>query len=152
MRYSLTALFGLISISISAPVWAHDEGHGPKLTDASKQGGVVSPVVESKDASKGAKAPLVHKSELVRSDDGSVRVYLYDKDMNPLDLSKFDTAGEGIIEFKKDKKWNKKAFPLKQEEGAFVGTAPKAPSRPFNIDVHIKEGKKELLAAFDNLD
>ncbi len=133
-------------------VWAHDEGHGPKLTDSAKQGGVVSPVVEAKDASKGAKAPLIHKSELVRAEDGSVRVYLYDKEMKPLDLSQFDSSAKGVVEFKKNKKWNKVPFSLKQEEGAFVGKAPQVASKPFNIDIHVKEGSKELLAAFDNLD
>jgi hypothetical protein len=148
MRYSTLA----IALALSISAWAHDEGHGPKLTDAAKQGGVVSPVVEAKDASKGVKASLVHKSELVRAEDGTIRVYFYDQNMNPLDMSKFEKMGKGIVEFKKNRKWNKVSFSLKQEEGAFVGKAPQAPSKPFNIDVHVKEGGKELLAAFDNLD
>ena len=148
MRYSIL----VVALTLSIAAWAHDEGHGPKLTDSAKQGGVVSPVVEAKDASKGTKAQLVHKSELVRAEDGTIRVYFYDKEMNPLNLSQFDSTAKGIVEFKKNKKWTKVPFILKQEEGAFIGKAPQAPSKPFNIDIHIKEGNKELLAAFDNLD
>jgi hypothetical protein len=141
-----------VALMMSVSAWAHDEGHGPKLTDAAKQGGVVSPVIEAKDASKGGKAQLVHKSELVRSDDGIIRVYFYDKEMNPLILNHFEAMAKGIVEFKKNKKWNKVLFSLKQEEGAFVGKAPHVSSKPFNIDIHVKENGKELLAAFDNLD
>ena len=148
MRYFLLSVAFLVSVAGIA----HDEGHGPKLTDAAKQGGVVSPVIDAKDASKGAKASLVYKSELVRSEDGTVRVYFYDKDMNPLNLNQLDTSAKGIVEFKKNRKWNKVPFSLKQEEGAFVGKAPQVAAKPFNIDIHVKEGKKELLAAFDNLD
>jgi hypothetical protein len=131
---------------------AHDEGHGPKVTDAGKQGGVVAPVVEAKDVSKGAKAKLVYKSELTRADDGTVRVFLYDEQMNPLDLGKFADSAKGVLEAKKGKKWTKTPFALKKEEGAFVGKAPKATKKPYNIDVVVNEGGKELLTAFDNLD
>jgi hypothetical protein len=142
----------LIALIAAASAFAHDEGHGPKLTDTAKQGGIVAPVIDAKEASKGAKAGVVYKSELVRSEDGTVRVYLYDQDMNPLDLGKLDKSAKGIVEFKKNKKWTKNEFSLSQEEGAFVGKAPKSPSKPFNIDVRVKEGSKELLTAFDNLD
>jgi hypothetical protein len=144
-----TMVFALV---LSASAFAHDEGHGPKLTDAAKQGGIVSPVIDAKEASKGAKASVVHKAELVRSEDGTVRVYLYDQEMNLLDLSKFEKSAKGVLEFKKSKKWVKTPFTFNQEEGAFVANAPKAGSKPFNIDVHVKEEGKELLAAFDNLD
>jgi hypothetical protein len=142
----------LLTFALSFSAFAHDEGHGPKLTDSPKQGGVVSPVIDAKEASKGAKASVVHKAELVRSEDGNVRVYLYDKDLNPLDLTKFDKTAKGVLEFKKNKKWSKTPFSLTQEDGAFVAKAPKAATKPFNIDVHVAEGGKELLAAFDNLD
>lgn len=136
----------------AASALAHDEGHGPKLTDQGKQGGVLSAVVDKKDASKGEKAALVYKSELVRSEDGTVRVYLYDKDMNPLDLSKLDKKSKGLLAFKKNRKWTSREFPLEQSEGAFVGKAPQAGSKPFNIDLYFKEGSRDLLTAFDNLD
>ncbi len=146
-KYLLVAALLTLSSAI-----AHDEGHGPKLTDSPQQGGVVSPVIDAKEASKGAKAAVVHKAELVRSEDGTVRVYFYDKEMKALDLAKVEKTAQGVIEFKKNKKWNKTPFTLNQEEGAFVARAPLPPSKPFNIDVRVKEAGKELLVAFDNLD
>lgn len=143
----------LIALVCSTTVFAHDEGHGPKLTDAGKQGGVVSPVIDSKQVKSGAKAEVIYKAELVRSEDGTTRVYFYDKDMKPLPLSKFDKTAKGYVEFKKkDGKWSKQEFALTQEDGEFIGKAPKAESKRFNIDVLAKEGGRELLTAFDNLD
>ena len=148
----MTQFCVMLALMCSIPAFAHDEGHGPKLTDAAKQGGVVSPVIDAREVSKGAKAAVVHKAELVRSEDGTVRVYFYDQGMNPLDLSKFSKEAKGILEFKKSKKWVKAPFVLKQEENAFIAIAPKSESKPFNIDIHVQEAGKELLAAFDNLD
>jgi len=132
--------------------FAHDEGHGPKLTDTAKQGGVVAPVIDAKDADKGAHATLVYKAELVRSEDGTVRVYFYDKDMKPLSNTKLEKTANGIVEVIKKKEVTKTPFSMNLEEGAYVGKAPKASSKPFNIDVRVKEGERELLVAFDNLD
>lgn len=148
----IVPVFLLTLVLTQTSAFAHDEGHGPKLTDTAIQGGVVSPVVEAKDAKLGEKAQLVLKSELVRSEDGTVRVYFYDKDMNPVELTKFAKEARGILAFKKGKKWQNATFTLKQEEGAFVAKAPKASSKPFNIDIHVKESGRELLTAFDNLD
>ncbi|MDZ4660539.1 MAG: hypothetical protein SGJ18_02850 [Pseudomonadota bacterium] len=142
----------LATVLLSAGALAHDEGHGPKLNDSGKQGGIVSPVVDAAEASKGTKAALLYKAELVRSEDGTVRIYYYDKDMKPLDLAKLDKSGKAVLSFKKNKKWNKEEFALNQTDGAYVAKAPKALSKPFNIDVVVKEGNKELLTAFDNLD
>lgn len=148
MRY----LGVLLAAALSTTAMAHDEGHGPKLTDAGKIGGVVSAVVDAKDAKLGLKAAMVYKAELVRSEDGTVRVYLYDKDMKLLDLAKFGKTAKAVLETVKKKKVTRKPFLLKIDGDAFMGKAPKAPSKPFNIDVTIKDGDKDLLAAFDNLD
>lgn len=142
----------LLTAVLSTAAFAHDEGHGPKLTDAAPQGGVVTAVVEAKDAKLGPKAPLVYKAELVRSEDGTVRVTLYDKDLKPLDASKFDKSGSAMLIVEKKKKTLTKKFPLALEEGSFVGKMPKPAGKPFNIDVTVMEGKRKLLAAFDNLD
>jgi len=145
-------LLVLALVIFRLPAFGHDEGHGPKLTDSGKQGGVVSPVVDMKDAKKGASAALVYKAELVRSDDGTVRVYFYDQYMKALDLSKFSPQADGVVEFKKGKKWEAGKFTLKATDGAFLGTVSKPKTKPYNIDIHVKEGSRELLSAFDNLD
>ena len=63
----------LLLLLSASPVLAHDEGHGPKLSDVAKQGGVVSPVIDAKEHDLGAKAAVVFKAELVRAEDGTVR-------------------------------------------------------------------------------
>jgi hypothetical protein len=150
---------GLIALAftfITTLSFAHDEGHGPKLTDTPKRGGVISPVIDSKEADKGAKAAVIYKAELVRTKDGNVNVYLYDKEMKDLDLTKFDKAAKALVEVTKKKKTTKTDFKLelKDDDGekSFAGKAPKPSSKPFNIDVRVTEAGKELLVAFDNLD
>ena len=109
-------------------------------------------MIDAKESSKGPKADVIYKAELTRSDDGTVRLYFYDKDMNSLDLAKLDKTAKAVLMFKKSKKWTKTPFTLTQKEGAFEGTAPKAASKPYFIDIHVMEGGKKLLTAFDNLD
>jgi hypothetical protein len=141
-----------IALAISVQAWAHDEGHGPKLSDTGKYGGLVSAVVLKADAKKGAGAPLVHKAELVRSSDGTARVYLYDGEMKPLDLKAFDMKGSASLAAKVKGKWKETSFALNVKENSFTGKMPKIEARPYNIDVTLKQDGKELLSAFDNLD
>jgi hypothetical protein len=135
---------------------AHDEGHGPKLTgDTGRRGGVISAVVLKSEANKGSKASLVHKAELVRTSD-KVYVYIYDSKMKPIDIKGFQTkASASLLTSTKNKKgeevWSSQDFSLDLNEGAFVGAMPKPASKPYNIDVTLKENNKELLSAFDNL-
>jgi hypothetical protein len=147
-RVLLSMLLGLAVLSARA----HDEGHGPKLTDQGRQGGVMAPVIDARDRDKGAKAAVVYKGELLRSEDGTVRVYLYDADMAPLDLARFAPDAGGVLEVEKKKKVTTTPFALKVGEDSFIGTSPKPAAKPFNIDVTLKEGERGLLVAFDNLD
>ena len=139
-------------IVVSALAQAHDEGHGPKLSDTGKFGGLVSAVVLKADAKKGAKAALLFKAELVRSADGTARVYLYDTSMKQLDLKGFDTKGSATLATKVKGKWKDTEFSLDLKGNAFVGKMPKIAKKPYNIDVTVKQGGQELLSAFDNLD
>lgn len=145
-------LIMFLALSFSSAVYAHDEGHGPKLSDTGKYGGLVSAVVHKVDAKKGSSAALVHKAELVRSGDGTVRVYLYDAEMKPLDLKGFEIKGSASLGAKVKGKWKDTSFPLELKENAFTGKMPKNDSKPYNIDVTVKENGKDLLSAFDNLD
>ncbi len=144
-------LFVLFVVSTS--VWAHDEGHGPRLTDAPRYGGVVAPVIQAENARLGRKAPLVYKGELLRSEDGTVRVYLYTTQMKPLALPKFEKKGKAVFETKGNTGWEKQEFQLALTGNAFVGKLPKGNIRkPYNIDVLVTESGKTYLVAFDNLD
>lgn len=144
------ALVLLLALTLSA--FAHDEGHGPKLTDAAKQGGVVAPVVLAKDAGLGTKAPMQHKAEIVRSQDGTVRVYFYDQSMNPLKAGTLGPKASGNLISGKKGKITEQKFELQWKEDHFEGKAPKPTRKPYNIDVKVMEGSTELLVAFDNLD
>ncbi len=142
----------LLAASLSLPAFAHDEGHGPKVVDAGKMGGVLTAVVLAKDAKFGPKAALVYKAELTRTDDGTVRIYFYDKDMKPLDIASLPKTAKAALQAKKNKKWTSTPFILAKTADGYEGKAPKPASKPFNIDVTLTEGKRELLAAFDGLD
>lgn len=145
-------LIMVLAFCFAGTVYAHDEGHGPKIADTGKYGGLVSAVVLKADAKKGPGAPLVHKAELVRSADGTTRVYLYDSAMKPLDMKGFESKGTASLGAKVKGKWKDVAFNLEIKDGAFVGKMPKPEAKPYSIDVTLKQQGKELLSAFDNLD
>jgi hypothetical protein len=131
---------------------AHDEGHGPKLSDTGKFGGLVSAVVEKKEANLGPKAKLQYKAELVRSPDGKVQVYLYDAEMKPVDASTWDKKAKVSMATEKKGKWQSKDFDITYDGKAFAGQMPAVIGKPFNLDFVFKAKDKELLSAFDNLD
>ncbi len=147
----MTKTFLFLSLVWSGVCSAHEGGHGPKVSDTGKYGGLISAVVAKADAEKGAAATLVHKAELSRSAD-TIRIYLYDKDMKPLDLKAFDKKGSASLIAKVKGKAKEMTFPLDLKGGSFQGPLPKAPAKPYSIDVHIKEKGQELTAVFENLD
>lgn len=141
-----------IALAFTLNAFAHDEGHGPKISDTPKQGGVLTSVVLAKDASKGTAAELIYKSEIVRSATGKVSVYFYDKSMNPLKSDSLAKTATGILITQKKGKISTQNFVLNLVGNHFEGQAPKPERKPYNIDVKVKEDDRELLAAFDNLD
>ncbi len=141
------------SFFCSLTVLAHDGGHGPTVTDQPKQGGMVMPVIDKKDGDKGAQAALIYKAEMVRKDDGSVNVYVYDSSMIPLSVDKLSTDAKAKIgPMKKNPKWKSEELKLTLKDGVFTGKLPKIKVKPYYIDVTLTEGKRELLTAFENLD
>ncbi|MSR88461.1 MAG: hypothetical protein EXS67_02265 [Candidatus Margulisbacteria bacterium] len=145
-------ILGLVLL-LGTSLTAHDGGHGPFLTDSPVHGGVVAPVIQASNVKLGRKASLIYKGELLRSEDGTVRVYIYNAKMQILPLSQFDKKGIAILESKSKKGWDKKEFTLTLGKDSFVGVLPKGSIRkPYNIDVFVTEKGKKLLVAFDNLD
>lgn len=142
----------VFTLAVFSATQAHDEGHGPKLADAGKFGGLVSGVVLKSEAKMGGKAALVHKAELVRSSDGMVRLYVYGTTMSPLDLKSMNGKAVASLAAKVKGKWKTTTFDLELKDGLFIGKMPKPEAKPYNIDVVLKDGEKELLTAFDNLD
>lgn len=142
----------LMTALISQLVYAHDDGHGPKLGDQPEYGGKVTAVIDKDEVDKGTKAELLYKAELTKNNQNVVRVYLYDKKMKSLKLDDVSEAyAELISKDKETQKWKKTKFSLEQERGSFSGKIPGTPQRPFNIDVTLKRGDQALFMAFDNL-
>lgn len=141
----------IVTLFLAVAVNAHDEGHGPKISDSGKYGGVLSGVIAKADEDKGSKAKNLHKAELVRSSDGTVRLYVYEVGMKAADLKSFDLKATGSVFSGKGKK-KKVEFNLEQKEGVFVGNLPKALTPPYDVEVNLKKGQNELLTAFANLD
>lgn len=148
MKSFLTAVL----FSLSLVSYAHEEGHGPKLTDSGKFGGVLASVIAEGDTIKGNKAIRLYKAELVRSEENEITIYFYDEKMNLLPMSKFSKEARGSLEIEKNKKFILTDFNLVAKGNHYEGKAPRPLKRPFNIDVRFSEGSKKLFVAFDNLD
>jgi len=132
--------------------WAHDEGHGPKVTDASKFGGALASVIDAAETKLGPKAKALYRAELVRLEDGTVEVHLFDLKMKPVKPEGLMQEAVGYLETVSKGKSTRVPFSLKLVKGYFLGK-PAAPSRkPYNIDVVFKVKSLSLMAAFDNLD
>ena len=147
-----------VGLALMAGVsFSHDEGHGPKATSAAKRGGKVGAVIAASDASKGPKATLIYKAELVRTEDDQMKLYFYDKEMNALpdaQLSRFEKSATATVEhLKKGKSTKTSNFNLALINGVFEGKIGEKPkTQTFNVAVKIKEDDKELLAVFDGLE
>ncbi|RYZ51376.1 MAG: hypothetical protein EOP07_21415 [Proteobacteria bacterium] len=133
------------------PALAHDEGHGPKLTDSGKFGGLVRAVVEKKEANLGPKAKLHYKAELVRSSAGKVQLYVYDSEMKPVDAAAWEKKAKATA-YPHKKGSKSQSFDVTFDGKAFVGQMPEGLGKPFDLDFVFSEKGRELLAAFDNQD
>ncbi len=146
-------IFLVFSIFSVTPTFAHDGGHGPKVSDPAQHGGMVMPVIEKKDADKGTSAALVYKAELVRKEDGTFSVYFYDAAMKPLPTEKFGKeASAKIGPMKKNPRWRSELAKVALKDGAYTGILPKIKVKPYYMDVTVNEGARELMVAFENLD
>ena len=90
MRKKILSL--IITALLSPKLFAHDEGHGPKLGDQAKFGGVIAAVISASEVEKGRKADLIYKAELTKNSDGIVRLYFYDIEMKAVSSKQFKNA------------------------------------------------------------
>jgi hypothetical protein len=142
----------LVSVFVTAQAFAHDEGHGPKLGDQPKFGGLVSAVIDHLEVDKGRDAKLLYKAELTKNAQGTVRVYFYDNTMKPVSIGDFGSASADLIhKDRKTKKWISKSFKLEKKGDFYEGKLPLKPRPPFNVDVKVDSKAKKLFMAFDNL-
>lgn len=148
MKFLSIALIALMSLS----TMAHEGGHG-ELEEGGKFGGITSPVVGKAEAGKGNKAKTLFKSELVRSEDGTLRLYLYDEKMNLLSLNDFGEKVEAKLEVKKKGKFTYfGSFELKKASNHFVGKLPSVEYKPFNVDLFLTHKQASLFVGYSNLD
>lgn len=140
----------ILTVLISFNVFAHEGHHGPAISDAGKYGGLISAVVLKADHDK-HDAALLYKAELSRAE-GKVRVYLYDKDMKPLDLKNFNTKAKAFLGAKVKGKYSETPFDLELKGNSFQGPMPKPAAKPYKIEVTLNGNGQELLSAFQNLD
>lgn len=144
----LLTLFTALLLSFSS--FAH-EGHGEMPVEPAKYGGILGNVVsEAKMLAKNKNNPAVMKAEIVRSEDGTVRLYLYDLKMVQSKLEGISKDAKGIVENTKAK--TKDTFALQVHRDHFMGKIPKQKKKPFNIYVTFSKGAEKLFVGFDNLD
>lgn len=147
MKISLTTLLTLLTLTTHA----HDEGHGPAIKDESIHGGKVTAIILKEDVDKGRRAKMLYKGELVfDSRKTSLKFFLYNEKMKPIDLSQFQKEVKAVlIERGKEKEFS---LMLDKSGKYFSGDRPKNKRVPFNIDVFPKTEKQNLFGTFDNLD
>lgn len=145
-------LMVLISVYLFSLTSFCHEGHGEMPTGPAKFGGMLGNVVlETKGHDhKGHDHRPLLKAEIVRSEDGTVRLYIYDLKMNQLKTDTFTSQASATVDNRRAR--TKDKFVLKAMGEHFQGTMPKQKKRPFDIYVTLTRGKEQLFVAFDNLD
>lgn len=144
----LLTLFTALLLTYSS--FAH-EGHGEMPVEPAKYGGILGNVVsEAKMISKNKNNPPVMKAEIVRSEDGTVRLYLYDLKMVQSKLVGVSKDAKGIVENTKAK--TKDSFTLQVHGDHFMGKIPKQKKKPFNVYLTFSKDAEKLFVGFDNLD
>lgn len=138
-----------IMLLLNLNLFAH-EGHGEAPKDPSRFGGQLSNVVDAKKVSSKTKNPALFKSELIRSDDGTLRLYIFDLKMKSIDLASFSPKVEGTLENVKNK--INLSFQLEKHGDHFMGKMPKVAKRPFNLFFKVTNNNQQLFVGYDNLD
>ena len=140
------------SLCLIPPLVAHDEGHGPKLTDPAQYGGKVAPVIFKSDVSKGRKATMHFKAEVTKNASGKMRVYLYDTKMVLLDKIAIKQPN-GIIYYKDKKTGKGKKVTLKvsQQKSEIYTQLPKEIRGKFDFDFTFETDKGAYFVAFDGM-
>lgn len=148
----MKTFFLVVLMVLSFTTFAHEGGHGD-VEDGGKFGGILSPIVAKSEAGLGNKAKFLYKAELVRTASGVLRFYIFDKDMNLLDLKEFSQEISAKLEVKKKGKFTYVGdFKLQKNGNHYKGQLPKIEYKPFNIDFFLSHGKQDLFVGFSNLD
>lgn len=146
MKIIILGLFAVFSFHLVA-----HEGHGDVPTDPSKYGGQLGSIVDEVKVEKKIKDnPPLFKGELLRSENGSVRLYVFSNDMKPIDMASLaDQASGKIVNTKNKISLN---FSLEKKADHYLGKLPKISKRPFDLFISLRKGPQKLFIGFDNLD
>ncbi len=133
----------------SVLAFAHQGGHEPMFEERTRERGVLAPVVLASEAALGPKAAEVYTAELIRAEDGGVKVLLY-----AANLASLSEKARGVVLTVNKGKTTKTSFRLTLDRGlsAYVGKAPPAASKPYTLQVSFSEGKLKYSSAFVNLE
>ncbi len=139
----------IFALLVSLTTFAH-EGHddGPIGIATGKYGGLVEGIVEKADKARFHDAIQLGKAELVRSADGTTRVYIYDSKMKKVDLSHLAPKGYAIVEWGKGQS---SRITLEKSKKAFIGQLPRV-TPPYAIEIYLKNKDVEIFTEFENLD
>lgn len=144
---TLLIIFGLVSQS----VFAHEGHHEQKHSGVGKFGGVMTPVTHPEDVWKGTKSEI-DTVELVRSADGTVRLYLYSIDKKKSDVKKLAPKAMASIVIKIKGQDKATSFDVALADGVYIGKMPKPSKKPFDLVVTFKQDDKPITAEFHDLD
>lgn len=148
----MKTILATVIMILSLLSFAHEGGHG-EVAEGGKFGGVTAPVVMKDQAGHGSKAKTLYKAELVRSEDGTLRLYLFDEKMNLQPLTDFSEKIEAKLEVKKKGKFTYVGgFDFKKSGNHFIGKLPTVEYKPFNIDMFLSHKNQQLFVGFSNLD
>lgn len=144
--------FMALLLTLTTGLYAHEGGHG-ELNEGGKFGGVTSPMVDFTQAGLGDKATTLYKAELVRAENGTLSLYIFDKDMKLMPLDHFADGIEAKLEVKKKGKFTYfGTFKFIKNKNHFKGQLPKIEYKPFNIDIFPMHKSQKLFVGFSNLD
>ncbi len=89
----------------------------------------------------------------MRAESGKLSFYIFDNEMNLVDLKSFGPAVSAKLEVKKKGKFTYVGdFKLTKNGNHYSGQLPKVDYKPFNIDFFLTAGGQNLFVGFSNLD
>jgi hypothetical protein len=143
----MKSLIGVFVLLVASVGFAHDEGHGPKVSDNANERAVIL----AKDAKLGTKAKAVSSATLERLGDDDIGVIL---------KSTAETLGETaqatLIPTSSRKKAKPQTFKLAKvtEDGKtlYKGVLPHLGHGLYELEVKFKLGSNDVLVAFPNVE
>lgn len=146
MLKKLLFVVSLVFMTIQ-PAIAHDEGHGPKIKKQGKFGGKISSVIlKSEELSKDAKIQYI--AELTKNNDGKLRIYFYDSEMNETKILVENLKGEFSFKNKKTSKNEIHKFAFQAGKDGVEANIPKEITRLSNIEITFSLKGTDYFVAF----